>query len=84
MEKSIKLFWRYFGSLLVFAEVAVYIFLVRSPFPWQFIRLTFMAINLIIIAHLVKVKLQVEKHNAEVNATMTAGKISYQVNGLES
>jgi len=74
MEKSVKLFWRYFGTILVFAEVAVYIFLVRNPFSWQFIRLAFMAVNLVIIAHLVKVKLQVEKHNAEVGAAVETNK----------
>jgi hypothetical protein len=74
MEKSVKLFWRYFGALLAFAEVAVYIFLVRHPFSWQFIRIAFLAGNLVIIGYLVKIKLQVEKHNAEVSATIEAKK----------
>jgi hypothetical protein len=74
MEKSVKLFWRYFGVILVFAEVAAYVLLIRNPFSWQFIRLAFMSVNLVVIAHLVKVKLQVEKHNAAVGAAMQTNK----------
>jgi hypothetical protein len=68
MEKKVKLFWRYFGSILVLVEIFTYVLLIRNPFPWQFVRLVFMLANAFIIAYLVQVKLKVEKHNAQINS----------------
>ena len=74
MEKSVQLFWRYFGAILVLLEVCVYILAFKTPFPWQVIRIGFLLVNLFIIAYLVQVKLKVHKHNAQVNAAYQANK----------
>ena len=74
MEKKVKLFWRYFGMILVLAEIAIYLVLLRNPFPWQLVRLAFMLINSFIIAYLVQMKLKVEKHNAQINGAAEAKK----------
>ena len=68
MEKNAKLFWRCFGAILALAEIAMYVLLIRKPFTWLMIRFIFMAVNVVIIAHLVQVKLRAEKHNAEIKA----------------
>jgi hypothetical protein len=67
MRKKDKLFWRYFGSILVLVEICIYLLFIRNPFPWQFVRVAFMLVNLLIVAYLVQLKLKVEKHNAQVN-----------------
>jgi len=75
MKKSVKLFWRYFGSLLVLLEVFVYLLFIRNPFPWQFVRVAFLLVNALIIAYLVQVKRKVQKHNAQVSAAYQPKKI---------
>jgi|GEM_PF-6687948 len=70
MEKNVKLFWRYFGSVLALVEVFVYLRFIQSPFPWPFVRVAFLLVNVLIIGYLAHVKRQVEKHNAQVNAAL--------------
>jgi hypothetical protein len=74
MKKKTKLFWRYVGITLVLAETAIYLVLMRNPFPWQLVRLAFMVVNSFIIAYLVQMKLKVEKHNAQITGTVRAKK----------
>jgi hypothetical protein len=74
MGKNVKLFWRYFGSVLALLEVFVYLHFIQSPFPWPFVRLAFLSVNVLIIGYLAHVKLQVEKHNAQVNAALQTKK----------
>ena len=71
MEKSAKLFWRYFGAILALVELVIYILLIRNPFPRQITIVTFLLINAVIIAYLLQVKLKVEKHNAQISALET-------------
>jgi hypothetical protein len=74
MGKKAKLFWRRVGVTLVLAEIAIYLVLLRNPFPWQLVRLAFMVVNSFIIAYLVQIKLKVEKHNAQVSGAVKAKK----------
>ncbi len=74
MKKNDKLFWRYFGTAMVVLEVFVYLLFIRNPFPWQFVRVAFLLVNALIIAHLVQVKLKVQRHNAQVSAAYQAKK----------
>jgi len=72
MKKKDKLFWRYFGSVLVLVEICICLLLIRNPFPWLLVRLAFTLANSFIIAYLLQVKLKVEKHNALVNRAYQA------------
>ncbi len=74
MEKSVILFWRYFGSALALFEIAAYFLLLQYPDHWQFVRIQFLIINTIIIIYLVQAKLKVEKHNAQVDAVCQEAK----------
>jgi len=65
MEKREKLFWRYFVPVLAFAEVATFLVFIDKPFLWNFIRLGFILFNGSILIYLVKLKIEVEKFNAE-------------------
>jgi len=65
MEKREKLFWRYFVPVLAFVEVATFLVFIRKPFLWNFIRLGFILFNGSILIYLVKLKIEVEKFNAE-------------------
>jgi hypothetical protein len=72
MEKRVKLFWRYFGSILVLVEISVYFLSIQNSLLRPIICFAFLLINALIIAYLVQVKLEVEKHNAAIDAAASA------------
>jgi hypothetical protein len=72
MKKKAKKFWRHFGLILVLVEISVYFLVIQNSFSRQIICFAFLLINTLIIAYLVQVKLEVEKHNAAIDAAAAA------------